>query len=105
MSELGNVVYTTKLGLSNWTKEVVIRIEFHFTPDVLMVSHFGPDDPAITTYFVDGVRWRMVDFLGLSPLDCAKKLRLDKWLKKDYGLDILIQALEGKVGIYKIGQS
>lgn len=95
------VTYTTKLGLDNWTKDAWIRIEFQFPRDVMALSHVGSDDPRLTLYYVNATRWRMVDFLGLTPIECARKINLDTRYRNDYYLGILIQAFEGKAWVYR----
>lgn len=93
---------TVKLGKDNWTKSEVIRIEFKFPPDVIGISYFSIGDYRLNVHWLDAAKYPMEWFIGKSPLQLVRKLKV---LRRAAGhgysdvLDVLERYLDGDVTV------
>jgi hypothetical protein len=97
---MNSISCQVKLGRDNFTRDWFIRIGFAFPKTVRQISHVSPDDPNINVYFIPAEKFPLNHFIGLSPVEMARQIRLCHsalGFYENYYLKLLVEFLENKL--------
>lgn len=89
----GITTCSVKLGKDNWTKHAVIRIEFNLPPDVIGLSYYSRMDDRLRIHWLDAAKYPMEWFVGESPLQLVRKLKVLR-RAAGYGYSDVLNILE-----------